>query len=150
MAMIKKYKVVVVLALAVLAGGVLFLARMYRRDTQALEGFAASYENFDRAMADFSVNQSNDTEVRAIDALAELHAKSDFPLSSLVKNDALIPPAAHEIWDLSGKELYVLDAYQSAIKNKRTDVDWLAPEYGDLAAKRKAAYARFQRLAEIQ
>ncbi len=150
MEVIKKYQVVVVSVLIIVIGAVFFFYRLYQYDTQALKNFSASYEKFDRAIADFSASKTDDSEVRAIDALAELNTKVVFRLSSLIKNDGVIPPVAHEIADLAGKELFVLDAYQSAIKNKKTGARALAQEYGDRTAKRKAAYARFQELAGLK
>lgn len=147
----KNYKILIIFALVALAGGVLFLARMYRHDARALEGFVASYEKFDRAMADFSVSKSNDTEVKAIDALAGLNAKADFRLSSLIKNDALIPPVAREIAGIAGDELNALDTHKRSTRSKNAGGDRnLVQEYGNLTAKRKALYAHLQNLAGIE
>jgi hypothetical protein len=158
MEIIKKYKVVLVLALIVIVGVFSFFYRMHNNDIKALTEFLASYEKFDKAISGFSVpvfasnldlNKTNDLESKAGDALIELNTKATFRLSSLIKNDGLIPPSALEIADFSGKELESLKAYKRAIQSKNADLDGLAKEYGDLASKRKAAYARFQGLAPL-
>lgn len=55
MDIIKKYKVLLVLALVVIVGVFFFFYRIYRNDVKALEDFVASYENFDKAISDFSI-----------------------------------------------------------------------------------------------
>ena len=149
MEIMKKYKVLLILALVVIVGVFFFFSRLYHNDIKALEGFVASYEKFDKAISDFSISKTDDLESKASDALIELNTKATFRLSSLIKNDGLIPPSALEIADFSGKELESLQAYKRAIQSKNADLDGLAKEYGDLASKRKAAYARFQGLAPL-
>ena len=156
MEIIKKYKVVLVLALIVIVGVFSFFYRMHNKDVKALTEFLASYEKFDKAISDFAVpvfaanfdlNKTDDLESKASDALIELNTKAAFRLSSLIKNDSVIPPLALEITDFSGKELDNLRAYKKAVQSKNADLDGLAKEYDELTSKRKTAYARFQGLA---
>jgi len=158
MEIIKKYKVVLVLALIVIVGVFSFFYRMHNNDVKALTEFLASYEKFDKAISDFSVpvfasnldlNKTNDLESKAGDALIELNTKAAARLSSLTKNDAALMSKMLEIEDFSGKELDNLRAYKRAIQSKNADLDGLAKEYGELTSKRKTAYARFQGLAPL-
>ena len=48
--------------------------------------------------------------------------------------------------DLSERELASLEAFQGASQVKSASLEELAREAGDLAAKRKAAFARFREL----
>ena len=146
MGIIKKNKLLLVLALAVIGAFFFFFVRLYHRDVKALEDFVASYKKFDKAIADFSLGRTADLENIAGNALGELRAKAAFRLSSLIKNDALIPPLALDIADFSGKELDNLSFYIRAMRSKNADLNVLAKEYGDLSSKRKDAYARFQEL----
>ncbi len=146
MEIIKKYKVLLVLALIVIVGVVFFFSRLYHNDVRALTDFVASYEKFDKTMSDFSIGGTDDLESKAGDALIELNAKATFRLSSLIKHDALIPPLAREIADFSAKELDTLRAYKRAIQSENADLDGLGKEYDDLMNKRKTAYARFRGL----
>src|SRR3989338_3984353 len=52
---IKKYKVVIVIALVVIVGIVFFFVRMGHNDAKALADFLAFYQKFDKAISDFSV-----------------------------------------------------------------------------------------------
>lgn len=139
-----------VLALIVVIGVFSFFYRMYHHDVEALEDFTASYQRFDRAMSDFSANGTNNLENKADAALTELNAKAAFRLSSLIKNDGLIPPLALRIVDLSQKELNNLKVYKTAARGKNTGLAELAKEYNNLTERRKTAYARFKELAEIE
>lgn len=96
MEIIKKYKVVLVLALIVIVGVFSFFYRMHNNDIKALEDFLASYEKFDKAISDFSVpvftsnldlNKTDDLESEAGDALIELNHNASARISSLTKND---------------------------------------------------------------
>ena len=158
MEIIKKYKVVLVLALIVIVGVFSFFYRMHNNDVKALTEFLASYEKFDKAISDFFVpvfasnldlNKTNDLESKAGDALIELNTKAAARLSSLTKNDAALMSQMLEIADFSGKELDHLRAYKRAIQNINADLDALAKEHGELTSKRKTAYARFQGLAPL-
>ncbi len=162
MEIIKKYKVVLILALIVIGGVFSFFYCMYHNDIKALEGFLASYEKYDKAMSDFSIpvfaanlegdslNKTDDLESEAGDALAELNSKATaLKLSSLIKNDAKLMDEALEINDLSGKELYRLSTYKKAKSNRditNIDLDRLSKEFRELNNNRKTAYARFQGL----
>ena len=144
---IKKYKWLLVAALVILAG-IFFFGRMYHNDVKVLKEFSASYEKFDKAMADFSVSNHDASEREASDALVQLQAKSTFRLSSLIKNDGELMRQAPVVSDLAARELNSLRLYKMSIKNKSADLQALAKEYGDLTSQRKAAYARFQALLE--
>ena len=146
MKIIKRYNVLLVLVLVVIVGVFFFCSRLYHNDINALEGFVASYEKFDKEILDFSNSKTDDSESKAGDALIKFNSKASFRLSSLIKNDWLIPHAALEIADLSGRELESLKAYKRAIQTKNADLDDLAKEYSDLTSQRKNAYARFQGL----
>lgn len=147
MVIIKKYKVLLVLTPVVIVGTVFFFYRMYNNDVKALTDFSASYEKFNSAMSDFSSGQGDYLESKANNALVEFNKNAAFRLSSLIKNDSVIPPLALEIADFSGKELQSLKAYKSAVQNKNADLDKLAKQYSDMSNKRKAAYVRFQGFA---
>lgn len=146
----KNHNWLVVFVLVVLAGAFLFFYRMYQRDVNALETFAASYEKFDTAISDFSTGETDGLENKARDALIEFTHAASFRLSSLIKNDGIIPPLVLEIADFSRRELESLKAYKSAFQPKSPDAERLAKEHGDLTGKRKTAYARFRELAELK
>jgi len=156
--MIKKFKIVLVLALLVIAVIFSLFYRMHHNDIKALTEFLASYENFEKAISGFPVpviasnldlDKSNDLESKAGDALIEMSTKAAARLSSLTKNDAALMSQMLEIADFSGKELDHLRAYKRAIQNINADLDALAKEHGELTSKRKTAYARFQGLAPL-
>ncbi len=67
------------------------------------------------------LNKTDDLESKAGDALIELNTRAGAlsGLSSLIKNDALIPLSAREIAEFSGKELDNLSAYKRSIWDKR-------------------------------
>ncbi len=113
--------------------------------------FSTSFEKFDKAISDFFIDETDNLEGKAANALIELNTKAvSFRLSSLVKNDAELMTKALEIADFSGREMDNLKAYKQAIKSKNADSDGLANECGDLTGKRKTAYARFQKLAGLK
>jgi len=89
---------------------------------------------------------TDDSESKARAALAELEAKAAFRLSSLIKNDGALMNQAREVADLSARELASLEAYRKASREKNAALDGVARESGDLAGKRKAAFARFREL----
>jgi hypothetical protein len=138
------------LVLVGLAGIFFFFYYFGRKDAQALESFIASYEEFDSAISDFSVNGADLEETKAVEALTRLQAKAVFRLSSLTKNDGELMSQAREITALSGKELESLRAYQRAARSQNADRDRLAEERGLLSGKRKAAYARFRQLGGLK
>jgi tRNA A37 N6-isopentenylltransferase MiaA len=150
MEIIKKYKAVLILVLVVIGSVFFFLYRMYHNDLKALTDFLASYEKFDKAISDFSMGETNNLDSKAGDALIEINSKATHRLSSLIKNDAELMGRALEIADLSGKELESLRAHKRAVQSKNSNLDGLAKEYGDIASKRKAAYARFRELAGLK
>ena len=150
MKIIKKYRALLIVVLAVAAGIFFLFYRMYHNDIKELTDFLASYEKFDKAISDFSMSKTDDLEGKPGDALIELNTKATFRLSSLIKNDAKLMDQALEVADLSRKELESLKAYKRAIQSKNADLDGLAKEYGDLTSKRKAAYARFRELGGLK
>ncbi len=144
--MIKKYRILLVLALVVLVGGFSFFYRMYQYDMKSLQDFVVSYQTFDRTIADFADDGTSDSESKASDALTKLTAKAGVRISSLIRNDSLIPPATLQVADLAEKELESLKAYKNARQNKNTNVNNLLTAFNDLMAERKAAYDSFQKL----
>ena len=150
MEIMKKYKVLLVLALVIIVGIFSLFYRFHHNDVQALEGFVASYEKFDKAISDFSIGEAGDLESKAGDALIELNTKAAVRISSLVEHDAELMSKELEIADFAGKELDNLRAYKGAIQSKNADLDRLAKEYGDLTSKRKTAYAHFQEAAGLK
>jgi len=150
MEIIKKYKGLLVLALVVIVFAFSFFYRMYHNDVKALDDFVIAYERFDNAISDFSVGKADDSEIKAGDAVVELNARAIFSLSSLIKNDNVIPVVAIQVADLSGKELETLRAYKIATQSQNADSDRLAKVYSDLVSKRKDAYAHFLELAELK
>lgn len=146
MEILKQSRVLLILALAVIASVFFFSFRIYHNDIKALEGFNASYKKFDDAILDFSISKTDDSEIKASDALIELNAKATFRVSSFIKNDRLIPASTLEVAELSAKELESLKAYKEATQSKNVELGGLAKEYSDLATKRKTAYALFQSL----
>lgn len=149
MEIIKKYKVVLILALIVIVGVFSFFYRMGNNDVKKLTEFSASYEKFDKAISDFSIGEAADLESKAGDALIELNQNASARISSLTKNDGQFMSIMLEIADFSGKELDNLRAYKKAIQSKNADLDGLAKKYGELTSKRKTAYVRFQGLAPL-
>jgi len=144
----KKYKWFIILALLVLAGVFSFFYRFYHNGVKALADFSASYEKFDKALVDFFIAETDDSESKADNALIELNTKAvAFRLSSLIKNDAELMNKALEIAAFSKRELDNLRAYKRAVQSKNADLDVLAIEYGDVNGKRKTAFARFRELA---
>lgn len=150
MEILKKYKWLLIVVLAVLAGVFFLLHRFYHKDIKELMDFSASYEKFDKAISDFFMSKTDDLDSKAGDALIELKRKATLRLSSLIKNDAELMEQAREIANLSGRELDSLRIYKGAILSKNAALDGLAKEYGDIANKRKVAHARFQELAGLE
>jgi predicted negative regulator of RcsB-dependent stress response len=127
-----KYKTLIVLALLALV--TFFFFRMYHNDVKAIADFSTSYEKFDKAISEYSVNQTDNLENRASDALTELNLNASFKLSSLIKNDNLIPSAALEVANFATEGLKELKAH-----NK---------DYIDFENKRKITYAHFEELVK--
>ena len=146
MRIIIKYGWLVVVALAILAGISSFFVPLYQRDVKALTDFSTSYETFDKAISDFSADETSNSQERALNALAELDMKASFKISSLIKYEKELMSQAREVADLSKKELDSLGIYIEEIKSRSAGLDKLAEEYIDLNNRRKAAYARFQEL----
>ena len=144
-----KRAAVFAVVLAIAAAFSLFY-RMGRRDIRDLKEFILSYEIFDRAIADYSAYPASGTEEKAGSALAELQAKTNLRLSSLIKNDAKLMETAHEIAESSAEEWGHLRAYKNAILSDRSEKDARTREQNELSSRRKAAYARFQELAPVE
>lgn len=130
---IKKYKLLLIPILLVLAG-IFFFFNMYINDIKALKDFVISYEKFDKAISDFSVSKTDELEKKADDALVELNTKATLRISSLIKNDRELMDKAREVTNLSGKEFDCLKDYR------------LTKECGDLTNERKVTYINFQSL----
>ncbi len=154
--MLKKYKALLVIPLILLAGVFFFFYRMGNNDAQALAGFSAVYEKYDKAISDFSKSifagtpTSNDLEQKANEAQTELKTKAFARISSLTKNDGELMPVMLQIADLSGKELAAATEYKNAVGDQSADMSQLASEFADLTNQRQAAYARFLELAGLK
>jgi hypothetical protein len=143
-----KFSIVLfVLILVVIIGIFFFFYQMYHKDMKKLTDFVASYEKFDQAISDFSINKTDDLEGKTSNVLLELKTKATFRISSLIRNEGEAMKLALEIADLSEKEFDSLKAYKEAIQNKNASLDRFSKQYDDLANNRKSAYARFQELA---
>ena len=142
------YKVLGVLVLIAMVGGCFFFYRMYQNDMRALTGFVASYERFDKAIADFSASPTDSVGSAARDAFGELDAKATFRLSSLIRHEKEVMVQAREVADISRRELDSLIAYKKAVANKNPGADTLAKKYADLSSERKSVYARLLGLSE--
>ena len=148
MAIIKKYKWLLIIILAVLVSAFLFFGRLCRSDIKIITDFLASYEKFDRAMTDFSMSLTDDSEEKANDFIIELETRSNFRISSLIKNDKKIMDQALKIAEFSRKEFNSLISYKNAIQSKDSNLDKLFQNYNDLSSQRKAAYVSFKKLGE--
>jgi hypothetical protein len=154
----KKYIALLLIALIAAAGVFFFFYRFYQHDMTALTEFTAAYENYDRAISDFSgpvlaanpasTPAADELERKADAALLELGAKASVRISSMIKNEKEIMSATLEIADLAGKELDALKTYQQAAAGKDGDLVRLAKEFADLTNSRRTAYARFLALGE--
>jgi hypothetical protein len=69
---IGKYKWLINLVLLVSAGFLFLYYQYYHRDIKTLKDFIASYEKYDNALSDFSLNMTDKLESIADDALIEL------------------------------------------------------------------------------
>jgi hypothetical protein len=145
-----KHKWLLILVLAVAAGVFLFFYRMYHDDIEALRGFMASYERYEKAFSDLSMGGGGELEGKAGSAAADLVSKASLRLSSLIKNDAGLMDQALVVADLAQRELESLRAYKSAIQHENADVDELAEASRVLTGKRRAAYARFRELGGVR
>ena len=148
--MINKYKWLIILGIVAVAGGSYFYLHFYARGINALLAFSASHERFDRAIAEFSLNRTDDLGRQAGEALSDLQARSTFRLSSLIKNDGALMGQAREIAGLARSEYESLQAYSRALQTQAVGADSLAKEFGVLHEKRKAAFARFKELGGIK
>ncbi len=152
----KKYILLLILSSIGLVGIALFFYYFGHHDSKALIDFSTAYENYDRAISDFSnsvfASQQDGSPVTealeqiADQALAELNVKAAVRISSLTRHDAEIMNITQEIADISGRELAVIKKYLGAISSEDIDLKQLAIEWEDLAVIRKAAFARFQEL----
>lgn len=134
MSISKRNKILLFFAVIVILGAFFFFYRMYNHDVQALADFSGAYQNYDQAISGFSANKTAVSETQATSALADLNAKANFGLSSLIKNDSLIPAAAHEVADSAEQEF--------------ADLKTNNQYFVDVSLKRKTAYARFLELTK--
>ena len=157
----KKYVAwLVVVLIGIAAIFFFYFYRMGSSDAIALADFSAAYENYDRAISDFSavVLASNpegapagdEFERKADEAFVELNTKASARISSLTKNDGDLMRLTRQIADLSGKELDALKAYQSAVADKSGDLDKLAKDFADLKNQDQTDYARYLELAGLK
>jgi hypothetical protein len=142
----KTYKWLIIIILIILAGGFLFVRHLYNSDMKKLEDFVSSYEKFDKAISDFSANDTSDLQNETENSLIDLGINADFRISSLIKNDKVAMDTARQIADLSGQEFEALIAFKMEVKNNEADAQELAKHYNDLTSQRKAAYAAFLKL----
>lgn len=135
---------------------VLFLYRFGHNDAVAIAGFLTAYEKYDQAVDAFSASVVTPKPEgaaavgkfeQAVDlARMNLNSRSSARISSLTRHDGDLMTIMQEIATLSGKEVDVLKAYQSAAANN-TDKERLAKAAGDLTKERRADYARLLALA---
>jgi hypothetical protein len=103
---------------------------MGRRDVQALSDFSSSYEHFDNAVSEETLN--------------DLQVKSAMKISSLTKNDGAMMKVARQVSDLAASEVSLMKAFPLE-KDREVDVE-LNARLTTLQHERKATYAHFQRL----
>ena len=157
---IKKYVVLLVIALLVVSGIFFLFFRFYENDVKALTDLPAAYEAFDQTISDFSAAvfahnpggapTADDLEKKADAALVDLSAKASVRISSLIKNDAELMRVMHAISDFSGKELDTLKAYKRAAAGRNADLRTLAQALADWTNQRQTAYARFRQLGGLK
>jgi hypothetical protein len=148
MEIINKYKWPLI-AILIFIAGIFFLGYyFYHSDINKLENFIESYKKFDKAISDFSTNETLDLQNETENSLIDLGTKANFKISSLIKNDKVAMDTARQIADISGQEFEALLAWKMAAKNNDADLQKLAKDYTDLTSQRKSAFAEFQRLGE--
>ncbi len=154
--MLKKYRVLLVIPLILLAGIFFFFYRMGSNDAKVLADFSAAYKNYDQAISALSKSifaaapASDDVEQQANKAQVELKTKASARISSLTKNDGELMRVMLEIADLSRKELDTAVEYKNAVGDQSADINQLASELSDLTSKRQSDYARFLELAGLR
>jgi hypothetical protein len=151
-----KFKFILVLTVIAAAGIFLLFFRIYHNDVQSLEAFSAAYENYDRAISDYSTafHSSNLQSTPVIagyerttaKVLGELNLKASARISSLIKNDSDLMSAMREIAELSGNEFDSVKTYQNAAANQKSELEKLAQVLDDLTKQRQTAYTNFQEL----
>lgn len=155
MTIAKPHKWLLVFILVVAAVVFLFF-RMYHDDVEALKGFMASYEHFDKAISSYTDGGGTDALGKASEAVIELQTRASLRLSSLIKNDAELMVQAREVADLSRRELDRLRAYDAVPRRQKPDPneaakeDELHGEYRSLHEKRIAAFTRFHELGGVR
>lgn len=155
-----KYLALLGIALIGLAAFLFFFYRMGHNDAVALSDFPRAYENFDKAISDYSKSSlasnsggaaaNHDAEGNADKALATLNTKASARISSLTRNDAELMTTMLEIADLSTKEFVTLKDYKTALADGSGDTGTLLNDFGDLTNQRQTAYARFLKLADLK
>ena len=124
-----------------------FAYRMFRHDIRSLTEFAASYEQFDKRMSDFSDHATEADDEAADQALGDLAVRASMRLSSLIKNDGAMMRVARELSSAATKELTTLREYKRAALERNDDsAALLNRQFEDARSARKAAYAHFERL----
>ena len=123
-------KALILGAAGVLVLGAAFVYSMGHHDVRALSDFAASYEQFDKAVSEQALN--------------DLRVKSAMKISSLTKNDGSMMNVARQVSELAASEVSLMKA--SRLENDRQAALQLNARLTALQLERKAAYAHFQRL----
>lgn len=148
------------LGLVLVTGAIVFsiFFRMYQHDTQALQDFLDAYSQYDSAISEFSksILSTPDDELERKSEQALLVLKTNAAalsgISSLIKNDSVIPPTAKEIVDFSENELDQLRVIKSTIRNKEEmstyGLDSLSNVLENLNKSKKDAFRRFRSLGE--
>ena len=96
-----------------------FAYRMFRHDIRSLTEFAASYEQFDKRMSDFSDHATEADDEAADQALGDLAVRASMRLSSLIKNDGAMMRVARELSDAATKELTTAKEYKRATLERK-------------------------------
>jgi hypothetical protein len=157
--MMKNLKYLFVIPLLFIVGFFILFFRMGYNDSRALAGFSDAYEQYDRAIADYSnsVKSSSSTAVdrtglraQADEKLAELNHAASARISSLTVHDGDIMRVNLEIAALSEKELVTLKTLESASAAKQADADQLSKELDELTQQRQAAFAQFVEYGNLE
>ena len=156
MKIIKKYRALLIIALAAVAGIFFSFYRMYHDDIKALNRFMASYDSFERIISFHTDRGWSYALDKAGEAVIELQARASLRLSSLIRSEAELMDQAREVADLSRRELDSLRAVDALVRSRNPDQDEVAKEdelekeCSLLRGKRKAAYVRFRELAGLK
>jgi hypothetical protein len=156
----KKFSAFLGIGLIVLLGigAFSFFYRLYQNDVNTLTEFVAAYQNYDRAVSEFSTTvlaanpdsapMAGGFDMYADQALAVLFMKGSVRISSAIKNEKEVMRTMLLVVIVSEKELAALRAYQSAKVDQSADLIGLAKTYHDLTNQRQAAFAYFRELGK--